>query len=78
MKEEQLVTDDVGGLTRYDYDDGTTVLVMDCGANAAPSIDVVESTAIVVVGGEQFEFELPDGEARAFMKNGVVGVEVDR
>ena len=33
-------------------------------------------TVIVVADGEQFDIDL-DGDARAFMKNGILTIEVD-
>ncbi|WP_435193888.1 DUF7127 family protein [Natronomonas sp. EA1] len=60
---------------RYDYED-TTVFVADLGATDDASVDVVDGTAIIVIGDEQYELELPGGEARASINNGVVTVEV--
>lgn len=61
---------------RYDYED-RTVFVADLGADAEPSVDVVDGTVIVVTAdGHQRELELPAGEVRAFNRNGVVTVEV--
>lgn len=62
---------------QYDYED-RTVFVADLGPGRDGSIDLLEGTAIVVVGDEQYEFDVPEGEARASMSNGVVTVEVKR
>lgn len=62
---------------RYEYDD-RQVVVADLGAGRDGDVDVVDGTAIVVVGDDQYELDLPAGEARAFIKNGVVTIEVDR
>ena len=66
---------------RYEYD-GSVVFVGDLGAGADVSVDIVGDTAIVVretpEGSDEREIELPDGSAKAFMKNGVVTVEVER
>jgi HSP20 family molecular chaperone IbpA len=69
-----------GLVRRYDYDDNVT-FVADLGvADDAVSVDVVDGSAIVVIesGGtaRQHEFELPDGDAQVFMKNGVLSIEV--
>ncbi|MFB6117783.1 hypothetical protein [Halosegnis sp.] len=57
------------------YDDGDTVtFVADFDGDAA--VDVVDGTAIVVVGDEQFEFDLPAGDTNARANNGIVTVEV--
>ena len=69
------------GFRRYEYDDSMG-FVGDLGAGADVSVDIVGDTAIVVretpEGSDEREIELPDGEAKAFMKNGVVTVEVER
>jgi len=63
---------------RYEYD-GIVVLVADVGSDAADgTVDVVDGTAIVVVGDEQYDLDLPEGAATGFMKNGVVTVEVEQ
>lgn len=66
---------------RYEYDDHV-VLAADLGPTGDASVDVVDGTAIVVVdaleGDEQYEFDVPAGEAAASISNGVVTVEVER
>jgi HSP20 family molecular chaperone IbpA len=59
---------------RYEYDDSVLV-VADFGDVGSASVDVVGDTAIVVVDGEEFDVELAD-DAQAFMKNGVLTIEV--
>ena len=60
---------------RYEYDD-RTVIVADFGPAADPSVDVVDGTAIVVIGEDQHDIELPEGGVEAFNRNGVVTFEV--
>ncbi len=65
---------------QYEYDD-ETVIVADFGtADGDATVDVVDGTAIVVVetpdGSRQEEFDLPANDAQAFMKNGVLTIEV--
>jgi hypothetical protein len=65
---------------QYDYGD-ETVVVVDLGADVEDeSVEFVDGTAIVVLDSEtasrQYEFEVPDGDARAFINNGVLSVEV--
>ena len=60
---------------RYDYDD-RTVIAADFGPGAAPTIDVVDGTAIIVVGDDQREIDLPGGDVQTFTRNGVVTIEV--
>lgn len=59
----------------YEYD-GTTAVVVDFGPEAGDiSVDIVDGTAIVVVSGEQFEFDLPDDADEVTTKNGVLTIE---
>jgi hypothetical protein len=61
---------------RFDYDD-QVVFVADLGPGRDGTVDILGDTAIVVVDDEQYEFEIPAGEARGSIANGVVTVEVD-
>lgn len=63
--------------SRYE-EDGRVLFVADLGDDAEVSADVVDGTAIVVHGGEQYEFAVPDGDASVAVNNGVVTVEVRR
>lgn len=59
----------------FEYDDGS-VIAVDFGNSAADlSIDVVDSTAIIVTGDEQFEFELPPESTDVSVRNGVLTIE---
>lgn len=62
-------------VSRYDYDD-RTVIAVDFGPGAEPAVDVVDGTAIVVVGDDQREFDVPDAAVETFTRNGVVTIEV--
>jgi hypothetical protein len=63
-------------LRRFEYDDGA-VLAADVGPGDDTSVDVVDGTMILVSGGQQYEHELPEaGDARAFINNGVLTVEL--
>jgi len=58
--------------------DGGVQHVVDLGADATDaSVDVVGDTAIVVVGDDQYDLTLPEGDARAFMRNGVLTIDVE-
>lgn len=62
---------------QFEYDD-SLVLAADVGFGDT-SVDVVGDTVIVVTGDEQRELELPEGSgsaAQAFIKNGVLTIEV--
>lgn len=77
MSDRQQSAELKSTVRRYEYDD-VLVVAADVGAGHEGAVDVVDGTAIVVVGEDQHELDLPAGEARAFMKNGVVTVEVER
>lgn len=62
-------------IREYEYDDATTITV-DFGPEASDiSVDIVDGPAIVVVDGEQFEFELSDDTDKIATKNGVLTIE---
>ena len=72
----QSARDDVDGVVRqYEYE-RESMVVADFG-RVDGSVDVVDGTAIVVVGDEHHEFEVPAGASRAVMNNGVVTVELE-
>lgn len=74
MNAKQQFGDEVS-VRRYEYEDGE-VLAADFGHAADATVDVVDGTAIVVVGDEQYDVDL-DGDANAFINNGVLTIEVD-
>ncbi|WP_129112671.1 DUF7127 family protein [Halegenticoccus tardaugens] len=61
-------------IRRYDYD-GDTVIAADFGpAVGELSVDVVDDTAIVVLGGQQFEFEVPAEAHEVTVNDGVLTI----
>ncbi|AXR82082.1 DUF7127 family protein [Natrarchaeobaculum sulfurireducens] len=78
MTLDQFIRDEGTVARRYRYAD-ESVLAVDFGPTAAASVDVVDGTVIVVVDGEQYDIDLPDGadDAHTFMKNGVLTIEVE-
>jgi hypothetical protein len=77
MNETKRFVDEEYAGRRYERD-GRAGLVVDFGAGAEGSVDLVGDTAIVVVGDDQYEFEVPAGvTTRASMNNGVLTVEVE-
>lgn len=75
MNTEQQLFDEMP-LRRFEYDD-SVVLAADVGPAEDASVDVVDSTVIVVAGTEQHEQQLPDGsDAQAFINNGVLTIEL--
>ena len=74
MTSEQQLFDDAP-IRRYEYSDAL-VLAADLGVAGDTSVDVVDETVIVVADGEQYDFEVPDGNVQAFIRNGVLTVEM--
>lgn len=72
--QQQLVDD--AAVREFEYDDGTTVFAVDVGPSADASAEVVDGTVIVVADDEQYDIELPGGDAQAFIRNGVLTIEV--
>ncbi|MEF8786373.1 MAG: hypothetical protein V5A45_10605 [Haloarculaceae archaeon] len=70
---QQLEAQDID-VSRFEYDD-SVVLAADFGYVGTSSVEVVDDTVIVVADDEQYDIEL-EGDARAFMKNGVLTIEV--
>jgi hypothetical protein len=60
----------------YEYGD-RTVIAIDLGPGTDPTADVVDGTAILLIDGEQREFELPAGAVQDVNSNGVVTFEVN-
>lgn len=66
--------DDVS-ITNREYGD-EQVIAVDFGPTGdKPSLDVVDDTAIVVVGGEQFEFDIPTGATDVTVNDGIVTIK---
>lgn len=65
---------------RYEYDDESVIAIDLGGETGDATVDVVGGTAIVVIeteeGERQEEFDLPSESARAFIRNGVLTIEV--
>ncbi|MXV63002.1 hypothetical protein GS429_13170 [Natronorubrum sp. JWXQ-INN-674] len=59
----------------FRYDDGS-VIAVDFGTGASDTeIDVVDATAIIVTGDDQFEFELPPEASDVSVHNGVLTIK---
>ncbi len=76
MNGQQRFVDDAP-VREFEYDDGTVVFAADLGVVADASTEVVGDTVIVVADDDQFDLELPGGDARATVRNGVLTVEVE-
>ena len=79
MRIEQFARDDERPLSQYRYDDGMVFAVDFGAAGADAAVDVVDDTVIVVLEDDQVELELPAAvdDAQAFIKNGVLTIEVE-
>jgi hypothetical protein len=71
---QQFAAEDVEW-RRHEHD-GRIEFAAEFGPQGDSSADVVGNTLIVVAGGEQYEFDV-DPDARAFINNGVLTVEVN-
>ncbi|WP_424004629.1 DUF7127 family protein [Haloarcula salina] len=74
MNSEQQLFDETP-LRRFEYDD-SVVLAADVGPATDATVDVVDGTVIVVADGQQYEQDIPAGDARAFIKHGVLTIEL--
>lgn len=76
VPEQLQEVDQQGAIIReYEYDN-TTAIAVDFGPETSNiSVDIVDGTVIVVVSGEQFEFELPADTDEIATKNGVLTIE---
>ncbi|WP_435358740.1 DUF7127 family protein [Haloarchaeobius sp. DFWS5] len=79
MHLQEFVSGSESFVRHYAYD-GKHVVAADLGSMLGPAatVDVVGDTVIVVPTGDsdQFEIEVP-GPAQAFIKNGVLTIEVE-
>ena len=75
MNLQQQFRDENVAVREVAYDD-RVVWAIDFGRDVDATVDVVDDTAFVIASGDQYEFDLAD-DARAFMKNGVLTIEVD-
>ena len=73
MSELQQFGEEVA-MRRYEYDDGV-VLAADFGPSREAVVDVVDGTVIVVTDDDQYELDV-EGDASAFISNGVLTIEV--
>ena len=71
---DQLVERDVG-VARREFDDRIE-FVADFGPEREASVDVLKDRVIVVTDEDQYELEV-DGSPQAFMRNGILTIEVN-
>ncbi len=71
---DQSVEPDVE-VARREFDDRSE-FVADFGPEREASVDVLDDTVIVVTDEDQYELEV-DSDAQAFIRNGILTIEVD-
>lgn len=76
MKQNQFIDEEERAVRTVDRPNGTSI-VADLGAATEGVVDVVGDTAIVVTDDDQFEIELVGEPERAFMKNGVLTIDLE-
>lgn len=65
-------------ITERDYE-GENVVAVDFGPTGdEPAVDVIDDTAIVVVGDRQFEFEVPDGATDITVNDGILTITEEK
>ena len=76
---EQFARRDGRMARQYEYDDGVVIAVDFDEFATDASVDVIGGTVIVVLGNDQYEFDLPGdaSDAQAFIKNGVLSIELE-
>nr|WP_049902957.1 hypothetical protein [Halococcus agarilyticus] len=61
-------------VTEYEHADGSRIAVDFGAAHGDLAVDVLDDTAIVIAGGEQFEFGLPSEANEVTANNGVLTI----
>lgn len=75
MSVKETLREDGISVRRYQRADGVE-FVADFGPSSDGSVELIEGTAIVVVGDKQYDIDI-EGDAQAFMNNGVLSIEVE-
>jgi len=76
MSVKQQLSEQGLPVRRFEYEDRVE-LTADFGPGGEPSVDVVGETVIVVADDGQYEVDA-SGDARAFIRNGVLTIEVSK
>ncbi len=74
MVPDQETNDETRRIRTIDRPDSTS-MVVDLGTSAEGSVDIVDDTAIVVIGDDQYDIELTDSVERAALNNGVLTID---
>ena len=77
MNVEQFSERDGRHARRFEYDDGTEI-VADLGVGVDGTVEVLDDAVFVVTeDDEQLELDVPETGAQAFIKNGVLTIELE-
>ncbi|MFD1645728.1 DUF7127 family protein [Haloarchaeobius litoreus] len=77
MNIQDFTAEDERFVRQYSYDDARVVAVDLADEFVGGSVDVIGDTVVVVGGGtEQYELDVP-GVSQAFIRNGVLTIEVE-
>lgn len=79
MNEQNLLDERDVFVRRYEYDT-SIVYAVDLGRGTAASVDVIDNTAMIIPENsqEQYEIDVPAGTVEAFIKNGIVTIEIEQ
>jgi hypothetical protein len=65
-------------ITERDYDDENVVAVDFGPAGGELTVDIVDDTAIVIVDGKQFEFEVPENASDVTINDGILTITEEK
>lgn len=79
MNEQNQLDEQNVFVRRYEYDSSIEFAV-DLGTGTAASVDIVDGTAIIILeeSQEQYEIDVPEGTVEAFIKNGIVTIDIEQ
>jgi len=62
-------------ITNREYEDESVIAVDFGPTGETPTVDIVDDTAIVVVGDEQFEFDVPEDASDVTVNDGILTIK---
>ncbi len=74
MVPNQETNDEDRRIRTIDRPDSTS-MVVDLGTSAGGSVDIVDGTAIVVIGEDQYDIDLTGSVERAALNNGILTID---
>ncbi len=61
-------------ITNREYEDESVIAVDFGPVGETPTVDIVDDTAIVIVGDEQFEFAIPEDASDVTVNDGIMTI----